>query len=769
MNLDKLTFYFIVGSLPILWLPLGGISFATLVFIAAAFCLLLNRKWWLVALCTVLAFSYGQVWYIAKKADEQTAYKTTAELKITRLLKQQEYQTAVGEILDGQEKGKQIYLTWLSETQLNLDHIYQAELNIRPISSRLNQGNFNRQRWYFANHIDGISSVRKATLLDTQTLSLRSQWIQHIRQHTDGLATQGLLLALAFGERAWLDNATWRIFQDTTTAHIIAISGLHIALAFGIGFWFAKAIQWGLMRIAILQAVGFSHFFTYAVGFVFAFGYSFLAGFAIPTLRALLAISFVLLCQGLRYHYTAWQLWSRVVAVLIAIDPMNLLSDSFWLSVLAVASLIFWYQHFPLKQFPSPQISKKFPKTYRLLASLIHLQLGIWLVFSPVQLYFFEGTSPYAFLANVIAVPLYSSVLVPLILLGLLTNNVLWSWQVADQITQWSLWLIEPLSHSWITLTPSQQYSLLFVNALILLGLYLFIQQKSVRFSLLVFTAVLGAATSGYLLHFLYQKAISPKNWGEWITFDVGQGLAMALVYQEQAQKKAVLYDTAASWESGSMAMLEILPYLKREGISVEAIFLSHDDNDHSGGVAELLTAYPKAKLFSASLKRYAERQAESCVQGDSWQFGAWHLTAVYPKARVARARNHDSCVLLAEIAGTKILLTGDTGVEQEREFAVQVGKIDFLQVPHHGSKTSTSLSLLEQTQPEMTIVSTGRWNMWKMPNPQIVERLAERNISLFNTAKTGMVKVTLSEKGWKMETARSQNAAWYKGFFAEK
>lgn len=152
------------------------------------------------------------------------------------------------------------------------------------------------------------------------------------------------------------ENRTLEQFQQTATAHLIAISGLHIGLAMLFGVYFAKGVQWLCLKseLTALQAVGFSLYFARIVSFITAFGYSYLAGFAgfaVPTARALLAIAFVLLCQVLRRHYTPWQYWGRIVALLILIDPLSLLSDSFWLSILAVASLIYGINIFLLADF----------------------------------------------------------------------------------------------------------------------------------------------------------------------------------------------------------------------------------------------------------------------------------------------------------------------------------------------------------------------------------------------------------------------------------
>ncbi len=109
------------------------------------------------------------------------------------------------------------------------------------------------------------------------------------------------------------ENRTLGAIQQTATAHLIAISGLHIGLAMLFGVYFAKGVQWLCLKseLTALQAVGFSLYFARIVSFITAFGYSYLAGFAVPTARALLAIAFVLLCQVLRRHYTPWQYWGE--------------------------------------------------------------------------------------------------------------------------------------------------------------------------------------------------------------------------------------------------------------------------------------------------------------------------------------------------------------------------------------------------------------------------------------------------------------------------
>lgn len=546
---------------------------------------IIQRQKCLIGLAILVAWSYFQVIQTAEKADNISATRVDERIHIVQILKQQDSQTAIAK----RPNGERIYLNWQAKTPLQLERFYQVNFTLRPISSRQNIGNRDRQKWYFAQHIQAIGTVRQAQLLPNDDRSLRTQWLMRIQETLSAFRTQGLLLALAFGERAWLDSTDWQAFQHTATAHLIAISGLHIALAMGLGIMLANGIFWLSGRLGWLQGVRSCPFSAKFLGFIVAVGYSYLAGFAVPTVRALLAISLLLLCQSLRRHYTPWQYWWRVVALLLLLDPLALLSDSFWLSVLAVASLITWYQFFPLKHFCT-FLSRSSPLWLRFLLGLFHLQLGIWLVFSPVQLLFFQGVSPFALLTNLVIVPLYSLVLVPLILFSLLTDDLFHSWWLADQVAQGSLWFLAHFSSSWQSLSVGQQWQLLSFNLLILLVLFIV---PRVGWKSLKHWGAIGILCIGFnRLPWLWQQ-VSPPPLVQWLHFDVGQGLAMAFVYDEPSGRKAVLYDTGASWQGSSMVEIEILPYLQRQGIDIEAIFISHDDNDHAGGLPSLLRHFP--------------------------------------------------------------------------------------------------------------------------------------------------------------------------------
>lgn len=755
MNLDRFCYLLIFSLLPILILPLDFLPLGIIGAFALLFLALKQRSALWLLLSILIALSYGRVMYFAENLQKQTAYKSRETIQIQQILKQGEHPTAIAK----RANGEKIYLRWRSETPLILSQTYQAELQLRPIASRLNEGNFNRQRWFIARHIVATATVRKAELNQVQISNARAKWFVQTLEQTNSFNTQGLMLALAFGERAWLNAEQWQLFQQTATAHLIAISGLHIALAMGVGFWLGKGIAWGIgwacYRLKLRQAVQNPYFFALFCGFVTAWGYSFLAGFAIPTMRAVIAISFVLICRWARRYYTPWQFWLRCVSLLIVLDPLALLSDSFWLSILAVAVLIFWYHYFPLKNIYQPKAN-----WFKPVAQLVHLQLGILFCFLPIQLYFFEGFSPYAFFANLLIVPFYSLIIVPLILFSLLINPFGLGWYWVDFLLQKSLLWLELFSNSWLILSSQAQWAVVCIN-LFLLSLIYWRKQLKQMLSLLI-VGMLAI----YQSYFIWQRWQNDPEI-EWLHFDVGQGLAMAFVYiNENGQKRAMLYDTGSSWESGSMAELEIIPYFKRNKITLDSIILSHDDNDHAGGVLPLLAKYPQAKLISPSQKNYGKK-SEPCIVGKSWQFAnKLQLSAIYPQTLVERAKNEHSCIIVGRIGLYRFLLTGDSGTEQEQQFAEQVGKIDFLQVGHHGSRTSTSYTLLANTKPQYAFISTARFNQWKMPHYSVVSRLDEFGIQHFNTAQAGMVKVKFYEQNYQILEQRHLFSAWYSSYW---
>ncbi|WP_109078831.1 DNA internalization-related competence protein ComEC/Rec2 [Aggregatibacter kilianii] len=710
--------------------------------------------------------------------------KIHTEFTVQEILHQQDYQTLVIQAKLAEALPEQrLYAHWKPEQKVNIGERYMGDLRLRPLSSRLNFEGFDRQQWYFGKRITAWAEVKSAVKSES-LFSWRQTALHHALQQTENLSQQGLLLALGFGERFRLDNKTWQIYQKTNTAHLIAISGLHIGLAMMLGFALARLLQFALPTRYI------SPTFPILCGLIFALLYSQLAGLAIPTFRAVIALTMLYAIQHLRLYWTVWQLLFRVVALLIFIDPLMLLSTSFWLSVGAVTCLIIWYQCFPLSllQWRGQSLAHSAWGKVRYVFGLFHLQFGLLWLFTPIQLLFFNGISLNSFIANLIAVPLYSFFLVPLVLFAVLTRGALHSWQLANDLTEKITALLAPFEDRWLVISITQSlWITLVLTALFLFTVYHIYKPpkpinstlelaKQFRFkgfhlnperTLSLPLRKTAYALGGSLIVFcgiaLTYQYLSRPNW-QLETLDVGQGLATLIV----KDGKGVLYDTGAGWNGGNMAQLEILPYLQRQGIDLEWLILSHDDNDHAGGANAILAAYPNIQLTTASQKRYEAKNTEKndrtfCEAGKQWGWQGLRFSVLSPDKIVPRAENQDSCTLLLSDGKHKILLTGDADLSVEYKILPKLDKIHVLQVGHHGSKTSTGQALLRHTQPDIALISSGRWNPWHFPNKDVVARLQQQGSQIYNTAHSGQIRLLFYDDGIKIRTARTEFSPWYR------
>ena len=777
LNLITLAVLLIVADLTLLFLPQSWLltwQVALVIALALIFLFIFLRRNFLVFLAffvVSLGYTHHSAFSLLQQAQSVTAQKQVLTFKIQEILYQQDYQTLIATAtLADNLREQRIFLNWKVKEVPQLSEIWQAEISLRPLSARLNFGGFDRQQWYFSKGVTAVGTVKSAVKI-SDISSLRAEKLQQVKKQTEGLSLQGLLIALAFGERAWLDKNTWSIYQQTNTAHLIAISGLHIGLAMGIGFYLACVVQ-------VFLPTRFIHpYFSLVFGVLFALIYAYLAGFSVPTFRAISALVFVFFIQIMRRHYSPIQLFMLVVGFLLLCDPLMPLSVSFWLSCGAVGCLIVWYRYVPFSLFQWK--NHTFSPKARWILSLFHLQFGLLIFFTPLQLFLFNGLSLSGFLANLIAVPLYSFFLVPLILFAVFTNGAVFSWQLANKLAEGITWLISVFQGNWLNVS----FNLALVLTAFCGGIFMLIiwsiyrepeissstrQIKRAKFFTLnlskpllkderinVLRCSFGIMSLCFMI--LLFKQLSKPTW-QVDTLDVGQGLATLIV----KNGKGILYDTGPAWQSGNMAELEILPYLQREGITLEKLILSHDDNDHAGGASAILKTYPNVEFITPSQRNYWENYRTFCTAGRDWDWQELHFQILSPHSIVERADNAHSCVILVDDGKHSVLLTGDAEVKNEQIFARTLGKIDMLQVGHHGSKTSTSEYLLSQIRPDVAIISSGRWNPWKFPHYSVIERLQRYKSAVENTAISGQVRVNFFKDRLEIQQARTEFSPWY-------
>ena len=256
---------------------------------------------------------------------------------------------------------------------------------------------------------------------------------------------------------------------------------------------------------------------------------------------------------------------------------------------------------------------------------------------------------------------------------------------------------------------------------------------------------------------------------------DVGQGLSTLI----RTRNHSLLYDTGDKFSPRfNMSDMVSIPYLRLKGIhEIDKLVLSHSDRDHAGSYVELHQLSIKqvisgeAEKIAGKYQQYlAETSApvEHCYQGQHWQWDGVKFEILSPVAppKQLKHKNHkannQSCVILVTTQSQQqILLTGDIEKKVEKQLMKNYPqlKADILLVPHHGSKTSSSVEFLKHIKPEIAIFYYCYRNRFHHPANQIVQRYKNKKIKLLNTTNGAIeLKPDLRNSSWLIEQYRLEN-----------
>ena len=346
-------------------------------------------------------------------------------------------------------------------------------------------------------------------------------------------------------------------------------------------------------------------------------------------------------------------------------------------------------------------------------------------------------TSLIAPVANIIAVPFISLIIVPLLLLA---SIMLWLYepigsgllQLADSLLSlfWPLldYLADlPFSHWAVAQLPFYYYLTVIIGTLLLL--------LPRRFP----AKWLGIIGLSPLLLFHSNR---PENGEFWFTLlDVGQGLASVV----QTKDHTLVFDTGPKYsDSFNAGTAIVLPFLQQQGIkAIDMLVISHADNDHSGGAQPLINDIAVATLLT-SIPNDRLPNALPCLAGHSWQWNQVNFSLIYPTKEDIGSENNLSCVLKVSNTAGSVLLTGDIESQAEAQLVRRYGSdlhATILVAPHHGSKTSSSLRFIDAVQPAVVLFPVGYHNRYHFPAQSILKRYQDRHIDHYNSAEHGAIQ----------------------------
>lgn len=615
-------------------------------------------------------------------------------------------------------------------------------LRLRPAHGELNDGGYDSQRSAFAQHQTLSGRFTRAELVDGRC-SLRAQYLMSLQNRLSAYRWGAVILGLGMGERLDVPREIKDLMRETGTLHLMAISGLHIALAASLVWLLARGLQFLLPSHRVHWQM------PLLAGLCFAAFYAWLTGLQPPALRTAIALAVLAMLRLAARQWSPWQVWVCCIAAILISDPLAVLSQSLALSAFAVAALIFWFQWLPL---PDWQRARRI----RPLLNLLHLQFGMLMLLMPLQVLIFHGFSISSLVANLFAVPLVTFVSVPLILLGMLLHLLPLAalesvvWFAADKSLAWLFWLLMRLPDGWQNVDQRWQYTTL-------LPWLSIIAWRFRAWKTLPAVCLAGSV----LLAFPLWRTAKSESWTLHM-LDVGQGLAMVI----ERQGKAILYDTGLAWPGGDSAQRLIIPWLRWHHLRPEGVILSHEHLDHAGGLASLQKTWPDVWVRSP-LRQAGHRP---CFRGQRWQWQGLTFSVHWPPENYPAQGNNRSCVVKVGDGKQSVLLTGDIEAQAEQAMLSHYWRYltsTLIQVPHHGSNTSSSLPLVQRVEGQIALDSAARYNAWRFPSTKVVRRYRKEGYIWHDTPHSGQISVTFSQHRWQIQRVRDEYLPrWYHQWF---
>lgn len=624
-------------------------------------------------------------------------------------------------------------LSWYGGPPVNSGERWRLAINLKRPKGLLNPQGFDYQAWLLAQRIGATGTIKDGQLL----APARHAWRDGLRQQllqTEANGRAPWLAALVMGDGSGLSADDWKLLQATGTVHLLVISGQHIGLFAG--------LIYGL--VALLARYGLwprrLPWLPWACGLAFAgaLGYGLLAGFEVPVQRACAMLGLVLIWRLRFRHLGVWLPFLLALNAVLIIEPLASLMAGFWLSFAAVAVLIFTFS------------SRLGPWSWRAAwlrpQGLIAIGLFpmLWVLGLPISL-----SGP---LANLVAVPWISLLVLPAALLGTVLLPVPWVGEgllwVAGGLLNGLIWGLKWLAG---TLSP-------WLPASVPIGVWLLAALGAL---LLLLPAGMVLRQLGWplvLLAVLAPRTLVPPGQAEVLQLDVGQGLAIIV----RTRHHTLLYDAGPKVRNLDQGERVVVPALQAMGIgTLDMMLISHADSDHAGGALAVQRAMKVKRVVSGDVPLLAEQlQAQPCNSGERWEwdgvkFALWQWDG-------ATDGNQRSCVLQIEASDERLLLTGDINIDAERAFLDSPLAVPthWLQAPHHGSRTSSSMVFLKNLSPSAVLISRGHGNTFGHPHPQVMARYKALGMGIWDSAEHGAVRFRLGTFGV-AESLREQRRFW--------
>ena len=640
-------------------------------------------------------------------------------------------------------RGKLLQLSWYDaydatkpgpRTQLHAGARWQLQLRVRAPRGLANPGGFDSERHALAQRLAATGYVRNPEISKQLAPPAGiNAWREQMSTRIEAAvpsASSRYVRALALGDTQALANEDWEILRASGLTHLIAISGFHVGLVAGF-FALCSAGLWRLFpawarTVPRPQAAGFA-------ALLGACGYAAVAGFALPTVRTVLMIAVVVLARLSRRPARIVDSLALALIAVLLFDPLSFLAAGFWLSFAGVAWLVWCL-----------------PQSQHWAKGFLSAQGVATLGLLPLTVVLFGQASLAGPLANLLAIPWWSLVVVPLSLLGTGLEALHAGWGTGPwRAAAWCFDLIWPLfvamaeSRFALWWLPEARW---YALPLALVGAFWVLLPRGVPGK--------GLALLLWLPLLWPDRELPAHGEVELLVIDVGQGLSVLV----RTRGHALLYDTGPAVRDGFDAgERAVVPALRALGVArLDRVVVSHGDNDHAGGFAAVRSVIPIGQSSSPSGSPVVTDTP--CMVGQAWRWEGVDFRFLHPAPHFPYLGNEASCVLRIESAQGAVLLTGDIGEVVERALLRHdpgALRADVVLAPHHGSGGSSDPGFVAATGARLALVANGFGNRFGHPRAEVVARWQAHGAEVVETAESGAIRVWLGENGLQVRERR--------------